>query len=114
MIFGFLLLIALVGILFYLLVIYREVPGAVEQRLGVLEALPEDVGKWKTDDESEEGRAAARRGQRREVRIWYDPNSGGFLKKHKLVRQVRYRNAATNAIERVEPEEVITRKRVKR
>ena len=56
---AFLVAIAIIGGLFYILVIYREVPGAMEQRFGVLEALPEDIGKWKVDDDSEEGKAAA-------------------------------------------------------
>jgi hypothetical protein len=109
---GFLFIIGLVGLVFYIVIIQSEVPGAVEQRLGVLEALPEDVGKWKVDDTSEDAKDAISKGLRREVRIWHDPNAGVF-RKNQLVRQVRYRNAATNEIVRVEPEEVIRRKRVK-
>lgn len=112
MIVGFLFIIGIVGLLFYILLIQSEVPGAVEQRLGVLEALPEDVGKWKVDETSDDAKQAIGKGLRREVRIWYDPNAGMF-KKNQLVRQVRYRNAATNEIVRVEPEEIIRRKRVK-
>lgn len=104
---GFLVMIAIIGFLFYVLVIHREVPGALEQRFGVLEALPEDVGKWVTDEESEEGKAAVREGLRRQVRYWHDPG------KDRLVKQVRYKNPATGAIARVEPEEVIKRRRVK-
>jgi hypothetical protein len=109
---GFLFAIALIGALFYLLVIYREVPGAVEQRLGVLEALPEDINRWKVDEESDEGRAAAQKGQKREVRIFHDPSGGGFLGGGKLIRQVRYRNRATNEVLRVDPDEIVTRKRI--
>jgi hypothetical protein len=111
MVFGFLFLIAVVGILFYLLVIQRAVPGAVEQRFGVYEALPADVGKWKVDENSDEAKEAKAKGQTREVRYWFDENAG-FLGKGRLVRQVRYRNA-TNEIVRVDPEEVIERKRVR-
>jgi hypothetical protein len=58
MAFAFLFMIAVVGILFYLLVIHREVPGAVEQRFGVYEALPQDVGMWKVVEESDAAKEA--------------------------------------------------------
>lgn len=104
---GFLVAIAAIGALFYLLVIYREVPGAIEQRLGVLEALPEDLGKWKIDDDSDEGKAATAKGQKRETRIFHD------VAGNKLIRQVRYRNRATNEVVSTEPDEPVRRKRVK-
>ena len=85
---GFLVVIAIVGGLLYMLVIQREVPGVVEQRFGVLEALPPDVGKWKVDADSEEARMALRQGLRREVRVFYDVQKGT------LTRQTRYRNQA--------------------
>jgi hypothetical protein len=88
-------------------VIHREVPGAVEQRFGVLEALPEDIGKWKADTESDEGKAAAARGLRRESRLFHDAQA------NRLLRQVRYRNQATNEIARVDPDEVVKRKRIR-
>jgi hypothetical protein len=104
---GFLIAIATIGGLIYVLVVYREVPGALEQRLGVLEALPEDLGVWKVDTESEEGKAAAQRGLRRESRFFHD------VQANKLLKQVRYRNEATNEIARVEPDEVVKRKRIR-
>lgn len=104
---GFLIAIAFIGGLFYILVVYREVPGAMEQRFGVLEALPEDLGKWKVDTESEEGKAAAARGLRRESRLFHD------VQANKLLKQVRYRNQATNEIARVDPDEVVKRKRIR-
>lgn len=113
MVYGFVLLIGVIAVLFYLLVIYREVPGAVEQRLGVLEALPQDVGRWRVDEESEEGRAAMQKGLRREERLWHDADRGLFGR-GKLVQQVRYKNAATNEVVRVEPEIVVKRRRIKR
>jgi len=109
---GFLFMIAVIGVLFYLLVIYREIPGAVEQRFGVLEALPSDVNQWKADEDSPEGQAAVREGLRREVRVFQDPH-GGFMGQGRLVRQVRYRNRATNAIARVEPDEPMKRRRIR-
>lgn len=111
-IFGFLVMIAVIGGLVYLLVVHREVPGAVEQRFGVLEPLPPDVGIWKADGESDEGKAASRQGLKREVRVFHDPH-GGLLGDGRLVRQARYRNPATNAIVRVDPDVPIRRRRVK-
>jgi hypothetical protein len=103
----FLVFVAVMGGLLYLLVIQREVPGAVEQRFGKLEALPSDVGKWKVDSESDEGRAAVKQGLKREVRLFHDVQSG------KLTRQARYRNPATNEITRTEPDVPVPRRRVK-
>jgi hypothetical protein len=111
LIFGFLVVLAAIGGLVYTLVIHREVPGVMEQRFGVLEPLPADVGQWKTDDDSDEGKAAAREGLRREVRLFYDPNRG-FWGSGKLVRQVRYRNSATNAVVRVEQSVPVRRRRL--
>ena len=104
---GFLVAVAIIGVLVYLLVIHREVPGAMEQRFGVLEALPEDIGKWKVDTESEEGKAALSRGINREVRLFHDVSN------NRLVRQVRYKNPASGEITRVDPDEVVKRKRVR-
>lgn len=110
MFYAFLLVVAIAGIALYVLVILREVPGAAEERLGSLEDLPADVNKWKSDEESAEGKAALLDGTRREVRLFYDTQAG---LRGKLLRQVRYRNAKTNEIERVLPDEIVKRKRVK-
>lgn len=105
---GFLFVIALIGGLMYLLLVQREVPGLVEQRFGVLEALPQNINQWSVDEESDEGKQAASKGLKREVRLFHDSQSG------KLLRQVRYRNRATNRVVRVEPDEVVKRKRIRR
>ncbi|HEX7671029.1 MAG TPA: hypothetical protein VF395_15645 [Polyangiaceae bacterium] len=86
----------IIGRLFYWLVIDREVPGGWERRFGSVEDLPADVGQWKVDDQSREGKMAAERGLKREVRVFHDVQTG------KLTRQARCRNAATNAIASVE------------
>lgn len=112
-VFVFLLALAAIGGVIYAFLVQGAVPGLAEQRFGVLESLPADVGKWKTDDESEEGKAAAARGLRREERLFHDPNARGFGSGGKLVRQVRYRNRATNEIVKVEPDELVRRKRVR-
>jgi hypothetical protein len=107
----FLLIIAAAGIALYLLVILREVPGAAEERLGKFEELPADLGKWRSDVESEEGKRALGDGQRREERFWLDRASG--FGGPKLLRQVRYRSVETNEIVRAEPDEVVKRKRLR-
>ena len=107
MFYAFLIVVAAAGIGLYLLVILREVPGAAEERLGKLEELPPDLGKWKSDPDSAEGRAALERGETREVRIWEDSTRG------RLLRQVRYRNNETDEITRAEPDEVVKRRRLR-
>jgi hypothetical protein len=106
--YAFLMVIAIGGIALYIFVILREVPGAAEERLGSFEDLPENVNKWQADETSSEGKAALARGQRREARLYFVEQDG------KLLRQVRYRNAQTDEIERAEPDEVVKRKRVRR
>jgi hypothetical protein len=112
MFYVFLLIVAAAGIAIYLLFILREVPGAAEERLGRLEDLPPDLGQWKSDGDSSEGKAAIERGERREVRFFFDQTGGGF-RGGRLLRQVRYRSAETNEILRADPDEVIKRKRVR-
>jgi hypothetical protein len=102
----FLLLIAAISIGVYLLFILSQVPGVKEQRLGVLEELPADLGQWKADEETPEGLV-------REVRHIFQEGSG-LLSAGKLIRQVRYRDKASDEIVRVEPEEVIKRRRIKK
>lgn len=98
----------------YLLLVQREVPGLVEQRFGVLEALPEDINQWKVDEESEEGKQAVAQGLKREVRLFHDAHGGGLGGGGKLIRQVRYKNRATNQVVRVEPDQVVKRKRIRK
>jgi hypothetical protein len=106
--YAFLMVVAITGIALYLFVILREVPGAAEERLGIYEDLPQNINKWQPDADSAEGKQALAQGLQREVRLYFAES------KKKLIRQVRYRSASTNAIERVEPDVVIKRKRVKR
>lgn len=103
----FLVIIAVLGIGIYLLFILPNVPGAVEERLGVLEPLPEDLGRWKTDQESPEGQAALARGQTREIRTLFEEQSG------RLVHQARYRDQATGEIVAVDPDQRVKRRRIK-
>lgn len=110
MFYVFLVLVAGLGIAFYLLFLLNLVPGMKEERLGVLEPLPDDLGKWVVDESSEEGRAARAQGLVRETRHYhYEAGSGG-----KLVLQGRLRHPDTDEIVRVEQERVIKRRRVRK
>lgn len=111
MLIGFLAVLAVVAVSFYVAMMVREVPGFAEQRFGTLEELPENLGKW-CEDESSQGVAARAKGLRREVRLLHEPDAG-FLSGDRIVRQVRYRDLETDDIVRVEPDRVYKRKRRK-
>jgi hypothetical protein len=107
-----LLFFGIAAVAVYLLVVFREVPGAVTERWGELEGLPDDLGEWSVDDESEAAIEARQRGQVREVRTWRDAGAGWFGR-DRLVLQVRYKSADTGEIEGAEPDRVLKRRRVK-
>lgn len=110
MFYVFLLVVAAGGIGLYLLFIFNLVPGMKEERLGVLEPLPDNLGKWVPDESSEAGRAARAEGLVRETRHYhYEAGSGG-----KLVLQARVRNPENDDIVRVEQEQVVKRRRVRK
>jgi hypothetical protein len=108
----FLLIVAALGVAVYLVFIFKLVPGAAEERLGVLEPLPDDIGKWHTDETSEPGKAAFARNQKREERLFFEEGKGVFAQ-GRLLRQVRYRNLLNNEIESVEPDQPVKRKRIR-
>jgi hypothetical protein len=110
--FLFLVVAAGIGTSLYLMVMFSSIPGAIDERLGTLEALPETLGKWLTDTDSEQSRAAEAEGLRREVRLLHQPVRGLFGREC-LIEQVRYRRLSDGEIERVDPERRITRKRTK-
>ncbi len=112
MLYLMLLFVGIAAVAVYLLVVFREVPGAVTERWGELEGLPDDLGEWATDDESEAAVDAAQRGLKREVRTWREPGTG-FLGKDRLLLQVRYRSLATGEIDSAEPDRVLKRRRIK-
>jgi hypothetical protein len=107
MFYVFLVLVGIAGIGVYVLFIFNLVPGVQDERLGVLEPLPPDVGRWRADTESEEGRKAAGQGLVRETRHYFYEHG------KKLVLQVRYKQQDTSEIVRVEPERPVKRKRVR-
>lgn len=112
MFFLFLMVVSALGIGVYLVFIFKLVPGAAEERLGVLEPLPADIGQWHVDEESALGKAALERNRRREERLFFEEGKG-ILAQGRLVRQVRYRNLSSNAIEEVEPDEPVKRRRIR-
>jgi hypothetical protein len=105
--------IALASLAVYLLVIFREVPGAVAERLGELEGLPQNLGEWIIDDSSSEAEAARGRGLQREQRTWREQGSG-WLGRDQLLLQVRYRDLQSGAIHSAEPDRPLRRRRIKR
>jgi len=86
-------------------------PGLKEERFGVLEPLPPNLGKWEADQESESGRAATAAGKKLEVRFLFE--EGGLFSAGKLLRQARLRDAVSNEILAVLPDQPIKRKRVR-
>lgn len=113
MLYLMLLFIGIAAVAVYLLVVFREVPGAVTERWGDLEGLPADLGQWVVDDESEAANEARERGLVREVRTWREAGTG-WLGRDRLLLQVRYRNAETGEIDSAEPDRMLPRRRVKR
>lgn len=112
MLYLMLLFFGIAGIAVYLLVVFREVPGAVSERWGEVEGLPEDLGEWTTDEDSEAAIDAHSRGLRREVRTWREPGADWFGR-DRLLLQVRYRNQESGEIESVEPDRKLARRRIK-
>lgn len=112
MFYVFLLIVAALGVLVYLVFIFKLVPGAAEERLGVLEPLPDDIGQWRVDEASEQGKAALARDRKREERLFFEEGKG-LMAQGRLVRQVRYRRLSDNAIAEVEPDQPVKRKRIR-
>jgi hypothetical protein len=108
--YAFLLGVAAAGGLIYLF-IAGLYPGLKEERFGVLEPLPPNLGKWQHDTESEAGRAASADGKKLEVRLLFE--EGGLLGAGKLLRQSRLRDAQSNEIVTVLADEVVKRKRIR-
>ena len=110
MFYVFLLGVAALGGLVYLF-IAGMYPGLKEERFGVLEPLPSNLGQWQVDPDSEPGRAATADGKKLEVRFLYE--EGGLFSSGKLLRQSRLRDAASNEILTVLPDQPIKRKRIR-
>lgn len=98
------LVIAALGSGAYLVLFLTHVPGAGEERLGVYEPLPENVGKWVLDPE------LTSEGLVRERRVLFDGSPEGS---GKLTHQERFRNPETREIVSVTPERIEKRRRIK-
>jgi hypothetical protein len=110
MIYLFILGVAALGTALYLLIMYSSIPGAVDERLGALEALPDHLDEWIADQGSPEGQRAAAEGLVRESRVIHIPAQGIFGRE-RFATQVRYRSVETQRVVRVEPETRVARKR---
>ncbi len=110
MFYVFLLGVAAAGGVIYLF-IAGLFPGLKEERFGVLEPLPPNLGQWQTDRDTDAGRRAAADGKKREVRLLFE--EGGLFSSGKLLRQSRLRDAKTNEILTVLPDEAIKRRRIR-
>jgi hypothetical protein len=106
--YAFLLIVGLLSLGLYVLFVLNLVPGAKEERLGVLEPLPSDTGTWKAETESEEARAAEQEGLVREVRHYFYEADG------RLVLQVRYKQRDTAEVVRVDAERSVKRRRIRK
>jgi hypothetical protein len=106
--YAFLLIVGLLSLGLYVLFILNLVPGAKEERLGVLEPLPPDTGTWKPETESELSRAAASEGLVREVRYYFYEAEG------RLVLQARYKQPETGEIVRADAEQSVKRRRIRK
>lgn len=101
----FILAVGAVGAGAYMFLFLSHVPGAKEERLGVLEALPPNMGEWIEEPvPSEDGLVVEKR--------HLQPESSGFGGA-KYLLQVRYRDPKTREILRVDPEQIIKRKRIR-
>jgi hypothetical protein len=110
LIYVFVLSAASLGTALYLLLMYSSIPGAVDERLGSIEPLPEDLDRWLSDETSVHGRAAQERGLRREVRTLLVPAQGLFGREH-FLKQARLRSPDTGEIIEVEAEVNTPRRR---
>lgn len=98
------LVIAALGSGAYLVLFLTHVPGAGEERLGIFEPLPEDVGKWTTDP------GLSPEGWVRERRTLYDGAAHG---PGRFTHQTRFRDPETREIVSVAPERIEKRRRLK-
>ena len=93
MLYGFVLLIGVLGIGVYLLVVVRNIPGS-EDRFGHQKPLPEDVGEWKPD-RSFVAKNNGLANVIREIRVWRSVSAVG---REKLLLQARLRDETSGEI----------------
>lgn len=107
-------LVVFIALLFWagVFTIYLTAQGTtpLEFLFGRYEPLPDDLGKWRTTTEPGEERAGSEaRDLVREERLLLPDGRAGAAY---LLRQVRYRDAVTGEVVRVEPEGRERRRRV--
>ena len=102
-----LLFLAAIGSVIYFFFFMQSVPGAVEDRFGKLEPLPQDLGVWKEDTDSPAAIAAQKEGLKREQRFFFEES------RQRLLKQGRYRSLGTNEVVKVDRDEVVKRRRLK-
>jgi hypothetical protein len=112
MLYLLLAVIAVAAVAVYVLVVFKEVPGAISERWGELEGLPANLGEWTPDEASPQALVARERGQAREVRTWRELGGGRFGR-DRLLLQVRYRDLTSGAIHSSEPDVELKRRRIK-
>ncbi|MCH2108910.1 MAG: hypothetical protein MK135_06245 [Polyangiaceae bacterium] len=99
----FLILVAALGAAVYLMLFVSHVPGAKEERFGELEALPGNLYRWEE---------VSRDSQRvREERHLLE--EGGVWRTTRLVKQVRFRDIRSGAVEDVLKDQVVKRRRIR-
>ncbi len=101
----FLLIVGAIGAVAYLLLFFSHVPGATDERFGVLEELPGQLGVWQPVEERNTDETLAERRY-----LPADPSSGDTTK---LIVQMRHRDIKTGEIVRIDPEEIYRRRRHK-
>jgi len=106
---GFVAFFILVG-LAYVIITLMVIPGLAEERLGSLEELPEDAEQWRVDEHSPEAAEARLRNLQRETRLWIDHD---MLGRERITRQFRYVDPQTGEVVGSDPDQRITRRRIK-
>lgn len=101
---------AILGMLLYVFLVYGQIPGFVDERLGNWEKLPVEPGAWGIDESHPDTALAKARNEIRELRYVAVPST--LLKKERYLLQVRYRSSEGDIL-KVEDEILYQRKRVK-
>ena len=109
MIYVFFATIFLVPVVIYVIVAMMEVPGMADERLGVLEDIPDDVNEWKVDLDSPQAIKAKDDGLICETRLWIDTS----FNRKRIFRQVRYLDTESMDVVRFDKDIRVRRKRVK-
>ena len=94
----------------YVIITLLFIPGLAEERLGRLEDLPEDAGRWRVDEQSPEAQQAAMDDLQREMRYWIDRD---WLGRERIMLQCRYVAPSTGEVVRTDRDVRVRRRRIK-